>query len=128
MFNSLDVLQTAMDMARHAGARQAVTAANLANADTPGYRARSIAPFSEVYDSAPTGGLHRTRPGHLSTGQGFGSAARPEFTDADPAPNGNSVSIEQEMLSAVEIGREHSRALTIYQHSLEVLRLSIGRR
>ena len=123
-----DSLQMSVSGMRAQAMRLRLVAENIANADTPGYRARSIAPFSEVYDSAPTGGLHRTRPGHLSTGQGFGSAARPEFTDADPAPNGNSVSIEQEMLSAVEIGREHSRALTIYQHSLEVLRLSIGRR
>jgi flagellar basal-body rod protein FlgB len=128
MFKSLDVLQAAMDMARHAGARQAVTAANLANADTPGYRAQAIAPFSETYDAAPAADMRRTRPGHLSPDHGSEVSVRPEFTSAEPAPNGNSVSVEQEMLSAVEIEREHNRALTIYQHSLEVLRLSIGRR
>ncbi|WP_084861587.1 FlgB family protein [Salibaculum halophilum] len=128
MFNSLDVLQAAMDMARHAGARQAVTAANLANADTPGYRARAIAPFSETYEAAPAADMRRTRPGHLSPDPGSDGSARREFSTAEPAPNGNSVSVEQEMLSAVEIEREHNRALTIYQHSLEVLRLSIGRR
>lgn len=127
MFKSLDVLQTAMDMARHAGSRQAVTAANLANADTPGYRARSVAPFSEIYTTQPTETLRRTRPGHMETA-GSSAAARVDFTDSEPSPNGNSVSVEQEMLKAVEIQREHNRALTIYKHSLEVLRLSLGRR
>ncbi len=127
MFTSLDVLQTAMNMARHAGSRQAVTAANLANADTPGYRARSIAPFSEIYETSSAESLRRTRPGHLGVDTGAATATA-EFSDSEPAPNGNSVSIEQEILNAVEIQREHNRALTIYKHSLEVLRLSLGRR
>jgi len=127
MFTSLDVLQTAMNMARHAGSRQAVTAANLANADTPGYRARSIAPFSEIYETSSAESLRRTRPGHLGVDTGAAKATA-EFSDSEPAPNGNSVSIEQEILNAVEIQREHNRALTIYKHSLEVLRLSLGRR
>lgn len=126
MLKSLDVLQTAMDMARHAGARQAVTAANLANADTPGYRARTIASFAETYQAAPAADLRQTRPGHIAS-SASGSQARVEFSDAEASPNGNSVSVEEEMLNAVEIQREHDRALAIYKHSLTLLRLSIGR-
>lgn len=128
MFTSPDILQSAMDMARHAGARQAVTAANLANADTPGYRARAIAPFSETYHAAPAAEMRQTRPGHLAATPAASNAAQARFSEAEPAPNGNTVSVEQEMLSSVEIEREHNRALTIYQHAMEVLRLSIGRR
>lgn len=127
MFKSLDVLQTAMQMARHAGARQAVSAANLANADTPGYRARSLGSFAESYSAQGAADLRQTRAGHLG-GTADQAAARVGFADAEPAPNGNSVSIEEEMLNAVEIQREHDRALAIYKHSLDVLRLSIGRR
>lgn len=127
MFENLKVFQTSFAMARHAGARQAVTAANMANADTPGYRARSIASFKDSYDSSPAADLRATRAGHM----GNANAATPaqiKFADSEPAPNGNSVSVEQEMLNSVEIQREHSRALAIYKHSLDVLRMSIGRR
>lgn len=127
MFQNLEIFRTSYAMARHAGERQAATAANMANADTPGYRARSIAPFSESYDAGSTASLRTTRSGHLSTSPTSLSATG-RFTDAEASPNGNSVSLEQEMINSVEIQREHSRALAIYKHSLDVLRTSIGRR
>jgi len=127
MFKDLQMFQASYAMARHAGARQAVTAANMANADTPGYRARSIAPFSETYSKSPSGTLRATRSNHMDSGD-TAMTARVAFSDAEPSPNGNSVSLEQEMVNGVEIQREHSRALAIYKHSLDVMRMSIGRR
>ncbi len=127
MFQNLDIMQTSAAMARHAGARQAITAANMANADTPGYRAMRMVPFADIHRANSHEHLRMTRQGHQS-GEFTGTAARPVQTGSEAAPNGNTVSLEQEMVSAVEIQREHSRALAIYKHSLDVLRLSIGRR
>lgn len=127
MFKNLEVFQTSYAMARHAGARQAVTAANMANADTPGYRARSIASFRDSYKADSETNMRATRSGHL----GSNTAPIPprvQTSDAEASPNGNSVSLEQEMINSVEIQREHSRALAIYKHSLDVLRISIGKR
>lgn len=114
-------------MARHSGARQAVTAANMANADTPGYRARTLAPFAESYSAGADSNLRTTRAQHLSSSAIAGSSSV-QISDTEAAPNGNSVSLEQEMVNSVEIQREHNRALAIYKHSLDVLRLSIGRK
>lgn len=125
MFKNLTVFQVSYDMARHAGARQAVTAANIANADTPDYRARSLGTFADTYTSESMN-LRSTRDRHL--GARSGSAAdRPHFADAEASPNGNTVSLEQEMINSVEIQREHRRALSIYKHSLDVMRMSLGR-
>ena len=127
MFNSLEIFQTSYAMARHAGARQAVTAANMANADTPGYRARSIASFADSYAGHDASTMRASRTGHLGSTSISGKPTV-QFSDAESSPNGNSVSLEQEMINAVEIQREHNRALAIYKHSLDVLRSSIGRR
>ena len=127
MFSKLEVVQTALTMARHAGSRQAVIARNIANADTPGYRAREIAPFKDYVRDGAELGLTRTRAGHMAADRS-GSTARVTYSDGEPSPNGNSVSLEQEMVKAVEVERDHNRALTIYRHSLDVLRMSIGRR
>ena len=127
MFTNLDVFQTSFAMARHSGTRQAITAANLANADTPNYRARALGSFAESYQEPSVQGMRATREGHLGTA-GASSSAMVHFSDAESSPNGNSVSLEQEMLNAVEIQREHSRALAIYKHSMDVLRTTIGRR
>ena len=52
MFQNLDVFRTAMAMARHAGQAQALSAQNIANADTPGYRARDLPDFQQTLRSA----------------------------------------------------------------------------
>ena len=48
MFDNLEILRLSQAMARHAGARQAVAAQNLAHADTPGYKTRDLTPFGET--------------------------------------------------------------------------------
>lgn len=127
MFNNLEMFRTSYAMARHSGARQAITAANMANADTPGYRARSLAPFADSFSASEESRLRTTRAQHLTSG-GPTSPSTVKISDAEVSPNGNSVSLEQEMVNSVEIQREHNRALAIYKHSLDVLRLSIGRK
>jgi len=112
-------------MAKHAGARQAVIAQNVANADTPGYQARALPSFSQTYQAGPTADMQITRGGHLRATQT--TSSRDVINQAEPAPNGNAVSVEEEMMNAVGVSREHNRALTIYRHAMTVLRTSLGR-
>jgi flagellar basal-body rod protein FlgB len=129
MFEKLAVFQGAYAMARHAGARQAVVAQNMANADTPGYRARDITPFSELVTQGGTGfAPRRTREGHLlEQGDSVDASARTAPEGGPANPNGNSVSLEAEMLKAVDVKRQHDRALAIYKSSLGILRTSLGK-
>lgn len=127
MFDQLEVFRTAHAMAVHAGARHALAAQNIANADTPGYRARDIPPFHQIAADA-TGSLRTTRPGHVGADLGARQAKPAERSGALSDPNGNSVSLELEMLTAVEARRQHDRALAIYRNALSLMRLSLGRR
>ncbi|PYE84577.1 FlgB family protein [Pseudoroseicyclus aestuarii] len=126
MYQSLDMFSTSMAMARHAGARQAVSSANVANADTPGFRAQALPGFAEAYDS-PVGrlGLRQTRAEHLGIGQGH-LALKVADAGGEAAPNGNTVSLETEMLTGAEIRSEHNRALAIYRHAIGLIRTSLG--
>jgi len=114
-------------MATHAATRQAVVAENMANADTPDYRARDITPFKEIYraDEGNTA-MRTTREGHLGGALQARDAAAHEAA-FEVSPNGNSVSLEEEMLKSVEVKRQHDRALAIYKHSLGVIRTTLGR-
>ena len=128
MYNSLDLFQTAHAMARHAGARQAVVAQNIANADTPRYQAAQIAPFKDAFDGIATStGMQTTRPGHMTATGGAPATATIATSESEPSPNGNTVSLEDELLNSVAISREHNRALTIYRHTMTILRTSLGR-
>ncbi|MFZ7091092.1 FlgB family protein [Primorskyibacter sp. 2E233] len=124
MFQNLDVFRTAMAMAKHAGHKQAISAQNIANADTPGYRAKQLPEFQETLRGSLIG-QRATRAGHLN-GQAERSVEVRERRDAMD-PNGNTVSLELEMLEAVDAKREHDRALAIYRNSLSVIRASLGR-
>ncbi len=127
MFNDLNVFKTAYAMATHAGQRQAVVARNMANADTPGYNPRDIEAFQTAFENTSQEvAMTATRTGHLNGDV----RAQPwaEFTVAASSdPNGNGVSLEEEMLKAVEVKRQHDRALAIYKSSIGVLRTSLGR-
>jgi len=127
MYQNLTLFQTAAAMAEHAGTRQAVVASNIANADTPNYQARQLDAFKDLYQSQNVGKMRATRGGHV--GGQLDTEQRITLTPAttEPSPNGNSVSIEDEMLAAVSVSREHSRALAIYRHGMTVLRTTLGR-
>ncbi|MEL6839631.1 MAG: FlgB family protein [Pseudomonadota bacterium] len=127
MHQSLDLFQTAHAMARHAGARQAIVAQNIANADTPGYQAKHIAPFADVFRDDAGSSLKTTRNGHMATADHHGLPVTVTASTAEPSPNGNTVSIEEEMMNSVAVSREHNRALTIYRHTMTILRTSLGR-
>lgn len=124
MFESLDLFRTSAAMARHAGQRQAAAAINVANADTPGFRAQGLEPFAASFEAE---GMRATRPGHL--GAAAPGEGEPRLRDAggEASPNGNTVSVEAEMLASVEATRQHNQALAVWRHGLTVLRTSLGR-
>ncbi|RME17939.1 MAG: FlgB family protein [Alphaproteobacteria bacterium] len=126
MFENMNVLSMAQSMARHAATRQSIIARNVANADTPGYRARDIAPFEARFRESPPPAMKATRPGHIAMAAATGrdSEVRTFERPGEVSPNGNSVSIEQEMFAAAEARSEHDRALAIYRSAINILRTS----
>ena len=123
MFQKVEVIQMAHALAAHAGARQAAIARNVAHADTPGYRATDLPGFAESWRAA--GGLRATRAGHLGGTAALTLAPRP--VPGQPAPNGNTVSLEAEMVRAAEVRHQHDLALSIYRSASNVMRASLGR-
>lgn len=124
MFGNLPVFRMSMSMARHAAAAQSLAANNAANADTPGFRARRLTDFATLAQSAGRGdaGLRATRTGHFEDRvQSFVDTA------TEASPNGNSVSLENEMIAGVQASRAHNRALAIYRSHLNILRAAVSR-
>lgn len=125
MLERIDTMRMARELGAHAANRQRVIAANVANADTPGYRARDLQDFDP--DRAPIR-LTATRPGHVSAAAGWGSTAGARDAGDELSPNGNSVSIEGEMLRAADAKRQFDLSLSVMQSGLSLLRTALGRR
>ena len=127
MFMRPEILSIASKLLDHAAARQALIAANVANADTPGYRARDIGDFATSYREGAATEMRRSLPGHIG-GDAATDAGRGIRSLTQMSPNGNSVSLETEMVKSAEVEREHNLALAVYGKSLDILRASLGRR
>lgn len=118
MFESLDILRMAQSLATHAATRQQAIAQNVANADTPGYRARDVVPFADYWRSVSTPTTPTTAPPAL---------IRVEDHPATLSPDGNGVSLEREMMRAASARQQHEMALGIYAMTRDLIRASIGR-
>ncbi len=127
MFEKIDTMRMARSLMRHAADRQSVVARNVANADTPGYRAADLTGFAQTWRNGAAGDLRATRPDHLPR-IGWQDGGRLIADDAPASPNGNTVTLEEEMLKAAEVKREHELSLGIYRSAIDLMRKAIGRR
>lgn len=128
MFERIEMMKMARGMMDHAGQRNAIVARNVANADTPGFKARDLQVFEETYRRSMDFDVFTTREKHFST-----PAFSPAESQAMPggehlSPNGNSVSIEEEMIKIAELKHQHDKSLSIYKSAIDLMRISIGHR
>ena len=126
---NLDILRVARGLAFHAADRQSVIAENIAHADTPGYEARDLVDFSESYRSGDLGpmAMKATRAGHIQPEQPLHNAEVVQRTAfGAESPNGNNVSLEDQMMRGAEVRQQHDLALGVYRKTLDILRSSLG--
>jgi flagellar basal-body rod protein FlgB len=112
--------------ARYLAVRQSMIAGNVANANTPDYKARDVLPFAEVMARTATASLSTTASGHLNAADPPFSATKIKASDAwDALSTSSSVSLEQEMLKASEVSRDHSLNIAITKAFDRMLMLSL---
>lgn len=115
MFSNMDVFKIYSAMARHAAENQSVSARNLAHADDPGFKATEIESFQDY--------MRR-----LSMDPSASAEFKSRDADTPASPNGNTVSIEQELYRSAEAMSQHEMALTVYTKSLDLLRSAMGKK
>ena len=114
------------------GQRQEILAQNIANADTPQYRARDVEPFKFkdlLRRSATTRGLNMnaTSKAHLS-GRRVSIRVFKEETVRRPFetnPVGNSVVLEEQMAKLSESGISHRFTTELYKKHLNMFRTAL---
>jgi flagellar basal-body rod protein FlgB len=88
--------------AQWASVRQAVVTGNIANANTPGYGALDIEPFSAVLDDTALT-MARTAPDHFAVERA--GASGPGASGWDVRNTGTGVALDQELMKADEVNR-----------------------
>jgi flagellar basal-body rod protein FlgB len=126
----LSMLRTRLQWSQE---RQRVLAENVANADTPSYRARELMP--PTFDTPAAGStglttvsLARTESGHLA---GIGQSDSPFRTKNESKyevrPTGNTVNLEQEMMKVAANQMDYQAVAALYTRSLSLIKTAIGK-
>jgi len=124
--DDIAIMRLADAMARHAAGRHVLVARNIANADTPGYRAVDLPPFEAQLRAAER--MKSTRETHLaSTGRVTFSMVESAGADVD-SPNGNNVALPEQIARGAQAKGAYDRALAVYGKTMGILKASLGRR
>lgn len=100
----VNLFALAAKQAQWLSVRQAAVAGNIANADTPGYKAVDVEPFEKVLDRQG-GPVRATHPRHILAG--IAGQVKMDETSPGPAllPSENTVGLEEELMKAGETRR-----------------------
>ncbi|MDY0243079.1 MAG: flagellar basal body rod protein FlgB [Rhodospirillaceae bacterium] len=112
--------------------RQTVLAENVANANTPSYKAKDVAPLdfksTLARTNAPAAAV-TTNPMHIEA-----TIAQPMRTDIvaerrpqESTPNGNSVLIEDQMEKIGQVKSRYEMTLNLFQKNLSMIKISLGK-
>jgi flagellar basal-body rod protein FlgB len=106
--------------------RQNVLASNIANADTPGYKARDIQPFSAILSGLAAVEPIRTQRGHLP---GLADPKASITKDSAPARSldGNDVSLDQQLTKVADTDSAQTLVTTIWKKYVGFFNIALGR-
>ena len=111
-------------------AKQDVLARNIANADTPDYRARKVESFASMLTRGREAGLglKAVDARHIAPAP-VRPAVRTESDDPyETSPTGNTVILEQQMMQVGQATLEHQMATQVYRKTMSLFRVALGRR
>jgi|JI8StandDraft_2_1071088.scaffolds.fasta_scaffold25428_4 flagellar basal-body rod protein FlgB len=105
---------------RYSSQRVSVLAQNIANVDTPGFKAKDVqAPdFNQMVEENQRLLMTRTNASHLATTSNLSApyyAVIPRQETYETKPNGNNVTLEQEMMHLSTTSFDHQLALNLHE-------------
>lgn len=108
-------------------AKQVVAAGNLANVDTPGFRAREL-DFDRALDQELSGGarLTATNARHILSAPEAMAAATREAPNLNARRDGNTVQLDRELMTMTEASGEFARAQTALAAKFRLVRYAIN--
>lgn len=112
-------------------ARQGVIAQNIANADTPGYRTRELkSPDFQALlgdgDRRVAKPTVRFSPTLQALG-GRSTTATMTVSSTEEKPNGNNVSLEDQVIAMGQVQSDYQAATSLYRKSIGLLKIALGR-
>jgi flagellar basal-body rod protein FlgB len=111
--------------------RHKVLAENVANVDTPNYKARDVKPMDFAALASKAGarlGPAATDPRHIQPSGGSATkATATKDAKAEATLSGNTVSLESELMKVADTAMDYQLVTNLYRKQIGMLKAVIGR-
>jgi len=105
--------------------RQQVLAQNIANADTPGFRAHDLRPFAALLATPPV--TLAAAEGNSLAPPALAGASAAVTDQGEVAPDGNGVVLDRELMKVADTDTAQTLTLQVMKTYLGMFRTAIGR-
>jgi flagellar basal-body rod protein FlgB len=127
----MPVFSALTDKMRWHQSRQGLLAENVANAETPGYRGRDLAQYdfakrAKQMSSASISTV-ATQPMHIVASSEGGHFAAQRMASFEVTPEGNGITLEDEMMKVTTNMMDYQAATSLYKKSVRILRVALGK-
>jgi flagellar basal-body rod protein FlgB len=129
--SNLSLFRMARQKMGWSGQRQVVLSQNIANGNTPNYRARDLEAldFNARVKSASQVNMAKTAGSHLQ-----GTSVKPTYRIEDESrrdlyeinPDGNQVVLEEQMMKVADNQAQFQLASNIYRKNLQMFRMAVS--
>jgi flagellar basal-body rod protein FlgB len=107
--------------------RQSVLAANIANANTPGFQARDVDSFANVLAGSTSIEPVQTQPGHMAGTEPTGLASLITDPPEARALDGNSVKLDQQLTEVADTETTQSLVTNIWKEYMGMFNTALGK-
>lgn len=122
---------------RHLAERQRVIAQNIANSETPGFKARDVAApdFADLLARQGAGQAPRVMRPHVTISAGMAAlGARPldassiiaDAQTTETKPDGNNVTLEEQLLKMGQVQQDFAAMTNLYRKQLSLIKIALG--
>lgn len=113
--------------------RQSVIADNVANASTPGFKANDLKELS--FDEMLRGAKEKdgvrfseVEPSRVHISRNSARFKIGDMSASESTPNGNNVSLEDQMMRSAEVQVDYQAAIDIYKKGMNLLKMAVSGR
>jgi flagellar basal-body rod protein FlgB len=123
--DSISFFKNASQRLQWLSSRQKVISENVANSDTPGYKAKDVTSFSKMLEGTQKTGILTTNPRHIGSSTDVPGVKSVIDQEAwSETITGNTVVLEQQTIKANEVGENYQLAVQLYRKGHDLLALA----
>jgi len=124
--DSISFFKNASQRLQWLGNRQKVISENVANSDTPGFKAKDVTSFAKMLEGTQKTGILTTNAKHINSSvQAPGVQAVVDKEAWAETLNGNTVVLEQQTIKANEVGENYQLAVQLYRKGHDLLTMAV---